>query len=1458
MSATLPVLRLRILLVAGLIAVTSLSVRQVASAQASAPNEWTWMGGSGPSNSYGVFGTLGTPAAGNIPASRQFAARWTDKNGNFWLFGGGGAYAPNDLWEFYPSTNEWAWMGGSSTMICVFGAGCGDPGVFGTLGTPAAGNIPGSRYGAVSWTDSSGKFWLFGGVGNDGDGQGGFRNDLWNFDPSTNEWTWMGGPSACGSGCQQPGVYGTLGTFATGNFPENNEYAMGWTDKNGNLWLFGGFGTDEGEAGAYSQGDLNLLWEFNPSTNEWAYMGGNTVGNGYNSPGVYGTLGTPDAGNIPPGRQSATTWTDSKGNLWLFGGGFGPVDYVSTTALNDLWEFNPSTNQWAWMSGSSTVSSCWTYGTTYYGQYTFCSQPGVYGTLGVPAAGNIPGGRSRATGWADSSGNFWLFGGFGYDANGPGLFNDLWEFNPSTSEWTWMGGNSTVGSCTNQRCGQPSEYGTLGMPAVGNAPGGRSDAVGWTDNSGNFWLFGGFYGADELWEYQPSTASLPAAVMPAFSVAAGTYTTAQTVTISDAMSGATIYYTTNGTTPTTSSSVYSVPITVSSSETIEAIATVSGYPTSGVATAAYTIAPLASAPTFSPSGGTYTAAQMVTISDTTPGAIIYYTTDGKLPIVGSSVYSVPIIVSSSETLQAMVTANGYSQSALATAAYTINLSQAATPTISLAAGTYYMPQTVTISDITPGAIIYYTTNGTQPTTSSTVYSGPVSVSSSETLEAIATASGYTQSALATAGYLITPLAVGGRFDWTWMGGSSTVPITSDGNGGQPGVYGTLGTPADGNVPGGRFTATSWTDSGGNLWLFGGTGFDGSGSWGTLNDLWEFNPVTNQWAWMGGSSVYGQPGVYGTLGTPAVGNNPGSRQGSASWTDSSGNLWLFGGTSCCASGFLNDLWEFNPSTNQWAWMGGGNGSTMQCANNGYGLTICAQPGVYGTLGVPAAGNIPRGRQWATSWNDSSGNFWLYGGWGMAANGNWSALNDLWKFNPSTNQWAWMSGSTSDAGNSTIPDIQAPNGSLCGPSGVYGTLGTPAAGNTPGGRDGITSWNDASGHLWLFGGSGFDANGNFGYLNDLWEFNPSTNLWSWMGGSSTEGINGVPEGQPGVYGTLGVPAAGNYPGARTFSLGWADNSGNFWLFGGYGADVNGPGGYLNDLWEFNPSTNQWVWMGGSISWGNNCIQANGDTLCGPAGVFGTLGVPAAGNIPGGRDYCTASWTDKNGNFWLFGGWNYDANGNLGYLNDLWKYQPAITLPATATPTFSVTSGTYAATQTVTISDTTANATIYYTTDGSTPTTSSNVYSAPIIVSSSETIEATAAASGYSQSAVATTAYTINLPQAATPSFSVAAGTYTATQTVTISDTTPGATIYYTLDGSTPTAGSTVYSGAITVSSTETIEAMATAIGYSQSAVATAAYTINLPAAATPTFSMAPGSYTAAQTVILSDGTAAATIY
>lgn len=158
----------------------------------------------------------------------------------------------------------------------------------------------------------------------------------------------------------------------------------------------------------------------------------------------------------------------------------------------------------------------------------------------------------------------------------------------------------------------------------------------------------------------------------------------------------------------------------------------------------------------------------------------------------------------------------------------------------------------------------------------------------------------------------------------------------------------------------------------------------------------------------------------------------------------------------------------------------------------------------------------------------------------------------------------------------------------------------------------------------------------------------------------------------------------------------------------------------------------------------------------------------------------------------------------------------------PQFSLSSGPYLKAQTVRITDTTPDAAIYYTTNGDTPTTSSEKYTEPIEISESETIKAIAEAKGLTNSAIATAVYEIDEP-AAKPVFSEPGKTYTSAQTVKLSDATPESTIQYTTNGKTPTTSSAKYTAAIKVSASETIKAIAVAKGYRTSAVASEDYVI-----------------------------------
>jgi N-acetylneuraminic acid mutarotase len=204
----------------------------------------------------------------------------------------------------------------------------------------------------------------------------------------------------------------------------------------------------------------------------------------------------------------------------------------------------------------------------------------------------------------------------------------------------------------------------------------------------------------------------------------------------------------------------------------------------------------------------------------------------------------------------------------------------------------------------------------------------------------------------------------------------------------------------------------------------------------------------------------------------------------------------------------------------------------------GSDVVSQPGIYGVQGTAAPGNTPGARLGSVAWSDSAGNFWLFGG--TAGGNTFEPMNDLWKY--SSGQWTWVSGS-----------------SMPRQSGMYGTQGTAAAGNVPGARTSAVAWSDASGAIWLFGGDGVDSAGGVDALNDVWKY--SSGNWSWVGGSNLVR-------QPGNYGTMGMTAASNMPGARFGAAGCSDGSGKLWLFGGTGFASANMLGHLNDLWQYQP--------------------------------------------------------------------------------------------------------------------------------------------------------------------------------------------------------------------------------------------------------------------------------------------------
>lgn len=245
---------------------------------------------------------------------------------------------------------------------------------------------------------------------------------------------------------------------------------------------------------------------------------------------------------------------------------------------------------------------------------------------------------------------------------------------------------------------------------------------------------------------------------PVFYPPAGTYDSARQVTVSCATAGARIYYTEDGGAPTEASQQYLGPISVTGGRTIKAAAFKNGTMPSDVAVAEYVIAAASKVaqPTFYPAPGSYTGGQNVVISCATPGALIKYTTDSSDPLSSPTAltYAAPIAVAVTTTIKAAGVKQGSESSTVATALYTI---KAAAPTFNPPAGSYSSAQQVVISTITAGASIYYTTDGTEPSVASHLYNGPVTVSESLTIRAVAVKTGMANSDVAPAAYSISQI-----------------------------------------------------------------------------------------------------------------------------------------------------------------------------------------------------------------------------------------------------------------------------------------------------------------------------------------------------------------------------------------------------------------------------------------------------------------------------------------------------------------------------------------------------------------------------------------------------------------------------------------------------------------------------------------------------------------------------
>jgi N-acetylneuraminic acid mutarotase len=308
---------------------------------------------------------------------------------------------------------------------------------------------PSPRTAAVIW-NVDGSLYSFGGMGLDEKFQWGIFSDLWRYDPESNDWELL-----------SEDRNNTASSAETkSDLPLARLDAVSWVDAENNLWLYGGRQLGESF-------HLDDLWKYDLGSRIWMRVNGKGE---YNQPATRGELGELSKEFTPGSRSAALSWTDKKGNLWLFGGTGYLQDEPSGNAFyNDLWMFEPGSGQWAWISGSEKAN-----------------QPSGVTSEKEPDKASYPGGRSKAAFWYDSANDHvWLYGGIGMDSTGStiGGLSDLWLFSVYKKTWEFKGSSLKLDLASNIQSARTE--------APGNHPGFRVGATSWLSEEGDLFLIGG-------------------------------------------------------------------------------------------------------------------------------------------------------------------------------------------------------------------------------------------------------------------------------------------------------------------------------------------------------------------------------------------------------------------------------------------------------------------------------------------------------------------------------------------------------------------------------------------------------------------------------------------------------------------------------------------------------------------------------------------------------------------------------------------------------------------------------------------------------------------------------------------------------------------------------------------------------------------------------------------------------
>ena len=897
------------------------------------------------------------------------------------------------------------------------------------------------------------------------------------------------------------------------------------------------------------------------------------------------------------------------------------------------------------------------------------------------------------------------------------------------------------------------------------------------------------------WTY---STQAPASVTatPTFSPAGGSFTTAQNVTLASTTSGAAIYYTTNGTTPTAASAKYTAPIAVGNgTTTIEALA-IANSVSSTVSSATYVVTQTATPPpTFSPAAGTYSSAQNVTLGDSASGAIIYYTTNGTTPTTSSAVYSTPISVSASETVQAVAIASGSQLSTVSSAAYTI---QTTTPNINFASFSNATGLTFNGISVLNGAALQLSSSSQGYQAGSAWYATPVNIA------AFTTDFNF---------QLVNAVADGMTF--TIQGQSPSAIGPSGGGLGYGAAY-----------PGGPVGITNSIAVKFDLYNNNGEGSDSTGFY--TNGVSPTTPAIDMTASGVNPAIGDVMHAHLTYdGTTLVLLLTDTTTSASFTTSTAVNIPTLVGSSTAYVGFTAGV--------------GGYSATQNILNWTFTSGTSTTPVTAAPTFTPAAGSYTTAQSVTIA--DSTTGAVIY----YTTNGT----------TPTTSSAVYSGAIAVGSGTTTIEALAlAPNYSQSTvTTGTYKVTAvtatpsfTPAAGSYTTAQS-VTIADSTTGAVIYYTTNGTTPTTTSAVYSGAIAVGTGSTTIEALAVAPNYSQSAV---KTGVYKVTAVtatpsftPAAGSYTTAQSVTI--ADSTTGAVIY----YTTNGT----------TPTTSSAVYSGAiTVGAGSTTIEAlavapNYSQSAVKTGVYKVTPVtaapvftPAAGSYAAAQSVTIADATTGAVVYYTTNGTTpttssavYSGSGAISVgsgtttveaLALATNYSQSVvttatykvTSPVTAAPVFAPAGGSYTVAQSVTITDSTSGAVIHYTMNGTTPTTSSSVYSGAIAVGGgSTTVEALAVAPGDTQSTVTSATYSVTLGATPPPTFSPAAGTYSSAQKVALADSASGAIIYYTTNGTTPTTSSTVYSTPISVSASETVQAVAIVSGSQLSTVSSAAYTI-----------------------------------